>query len=324
MYGARCGSCPACEGRRSRPRHEFDPAARRRRRRRPHHRDRPPARDHTTRRGRRRTTPPPPHIYRPGPWRPRGLRTRGRSARRRARAGCCHERCTRRRQRSRVPGRPGRAVRFPHPTPRRRRGGRDDVPRRHVRSHARARDAARRHRRRLHRARRRWPAGVGFTTSLQAGCVRLTERFLHSDPPSGPELDAAAAHIRSLLPTLDVSAAIGVAGTITTVAAIDLGLAEYDATRIHGHRISVEAAGRVLRQLASLPLAERREVAGLRAGTGAGHRRRPRRAGRGDGASRARHDRGERAGHPAWRCTRRRGRREGPGMTWVCPKEMNV
>ena len=107
------------------------------------------------------------------------------------------------------------------------------------------------------------PHGVGFTTSLQAGCVRLTERFLHSDPPSGPELDAAAAHIRSLLPTLDVSAAIGVAGTITTVAAIDLGLAEYDATRIHGHRISVEAAGRVLRQLASLPLAERREVAGL-------------------------------------------------------------
>jgi exopolyphosphatase/guanosine-5'-triphosphate,3'-diphosphate pyrophosphatase len=107
------------------------------------------------------------------------------------------------------------------------------------------------------------PEGVGFTTSLQVGCVRLTERFLHSDPPADTELDAAAVHVRSLLPTLDVSSAIGVAGTITTVAAIDLGLAEYDPTRIHGHRVSAEASGRVLRELATLPLAERRHVNGL-------------------------------------------------------------
>ena len=107
------------------------------------------------------------------------------------------------------------------------------------------------------------PGGVAFATSLQAGCVRLTERFLHADPPAAGELEAAAAHTRLLLPALDVSAAIGVAGTITTVAAIDLGLAEYDAERIHGHIISRAAAERALAELSALTLAERERVPGL-------------------------------------------------------------
>ncbi|WP_220150589.1 Ppx/GppA phosphatase family protein [Gaiella occulta] len=107
------------------------------------------------------------------------------------------------------------------------------------------------------------PGGVSFATSLQAGCVRLSERFLHTDPPTAGELEAAAAHTRLLLPALDVSAAVGVAGTITTVAAIDLGLAEYDAERIHGHRISRAAAERALAQLSALSLAERERVPGL-------------------------------------------------------------
>jgi exopolyphosphatase / guanosine-5'-triphosphate,3'-diphosphate pyrophosphatase len=107
------------------------------------------------------------------------------------------------------------------------------------------------------------PAGVGFATSLQLGCVRLTERFLRSDPPGADELEAAALYVRSLLPTLDVSDAIGVAGTITTVAAIDLGLAAYDATRIHGHRITARAAEEVLHELAARPLDERELVPGL-------------------------------------------------------------
>ncbi len=107
------------------------------------------------------------------------------------------------------------------------------------------------------------PDGVSFATSLQAGCVRLTERFLATDPPTSAELDAAAGYVRTLLPPLEVGAAIGVAGTVTTVAAIDLGLDEYDPVRIHGHRIGHEAVDRVLAELAALPLSERERVRGL-------------------------------------------------------------
>jgi exopolyphosphatase/guanosine-5'-triphosphate,3'-diphosphate pyrophosphatase len=107
------------------------------------------------------------------------------------------------------------------------------------------------------------PGGVSFATSLQAGCVRVTERFLQSDPPTAAQLESASAHIRSLLPTLAVEGAIGVAGTVTTVAAIDLGLTDYDPVRIHGHRISRAAADRTLAYLSGLSLAERERVPGL-------------------------------------------------------------
>ena len=107
------------------------------------------------------------------------------------------------------------------------------------------------------------PAGVSFATSLQLGCVRVTERYLATDPPTARELDAAAAHARSLLPPLSVATAIGVAGTITTLAAIDLGLEEYDPVRIHGHPISAHAVDDALRSLSGMPLAARERVKGL-------------------------------------------------------------
>src|SRR3954470_3531253 len=79
------------------------------------------------------------------------------------------------------------------------------------------------------------PDGVGFHASLDAGCVRMTERFLPSDPPSPAEREAGAESGRALLAArvpedvrATVSGAIGVAGTVTTLAALDLGLAEYD------------------------------------------------------------------------------------------------
>ena len=116
------------------------------------------------------------------------------------------------------------------------------------------------------------PHGVEFHVSLDAGCVRMTERFLHSDPPTAGELDACAAAVRSLLdervpPDVrsGVRAGVGVAGTVTTLAALDLELVEYDPERIHGHRVSGAAVGRELAQLASLPVAERRRVQGLEA-----------------------------------------------------------
>jgi exopolyphosphatase/guanosine-5'-triphosphate,3'-diphosphate pyrophosphatase len=96
----------------------------------------------------------------------------------------------------------------------------------------------------------------GRPTSLDVGCVRLTERF-------GDDLDAAAEHVRQSLPEVEVGAAIGVAGTITSLAALDLGLVEYDSERVHGHRLSLAAAEEQLARLADLPLDERRRVPGL-------------------------------------------------------------
>jgi exopolyphosphatase/guanosine-5'-triphosphate,3'-diphosphate pyrophosphatase len=98
-------------------------------------------------------------------------------------------------------------------------------------------------------------------TSLDVGSVRLTERHLHSDPPTPDELEAAAADVRELLPRLEPTGAIGVAGTITTLAALKLGA--YDPEHVHGFRLEREAVERQLERLASLPLAERRELPGL-------------------------------------------------------------
>jgi len=110
------------------------------------------------------------------------------------------------------------------------------------------------------------PDGVSFSTSLQLGCVRLTERFLAGDRPTTAELDASAAHVRSLLPRLRADGAIGVAGTVTTIAALDLGLAEYDPERIHGHVISRAAAERELARLAALTTNERLAVPAVEPG----------------------------------------------------------
>ena len=107
---------------------------------------------------------------------------------------------------------------------------------------------------------------VESSTSIDVGCVRVTERFLGSDPPTRPELAAAAAYVRALLPTLEATSAIGVAGTVTTLATLDLGLSAYDPERTHGHRISRAAVGEQLEQLAGMTLEERLEVPGMEPG----------------------------------------------------------
>jgi exopolyphosphatase/guanosine-5'-triphosphate,3'-diphosphate pyrophosphatase len=99
--------------------------------------------------------------------------------------------------------------------------------------------------------------------SVDVGSVRVTERFLHSDPPSAEELNECAAFVREQLPELDVEEAVGVAGTITSLAALDLGLDEYDRERVDGYRLSLAGVERQLQRLAALPLAERREVPAL-------------------------------------------------------------
>ena len=96
----------------------------------------------------------------------------------------------------------------------------------------------------------------GRHTSLDVGCVRLTERF-------GEDADTAGAFVEGLLPHWPVDAAIGVAGTVTSLAALDLGLVAYDPELVHGHVLTAAAVDEQLRRLASLPLAERRRLPGL-------------------------------------------------------------
>jgi exopolyphosphatase/guanosine-5'-triphosphate,3'-diphosphate pyrophosphatase len=106
-----------------------------------------------------------------------------------------------------------------------------------------------------------------FHDSLNMGSVRYTERYLHFDPPEPRELADCAVSVRSMLAErvpddvrARVTAAIGVAGTVTTLAALDLGLETYDSERVDGHRLTRDGAREQLERLASLPLSERREL----------------------------------------------------------------
>jgi exopolyphosphatase/guanosine-5'-triphosphate,3'-diphosphate pyrophosphatase len=89
--------------------------------------------------------------------------------------------------------------------------------------------------------------GVRAARSVDIGCVRLTERRLHGDPPSAGEIHrteqdirAALADVRAEVPVAEAASLVGLAGSVTTVAALALELPEYDADAIHGSRIPVE------------------------------------------------------------------------------------
>jgi exopolyphosphatase / guanosine-5'-triphosphate,3'-diphosphate pyrophosphatase len=114
------------------------------------------------------------------------------------------------------------------------------------------------------------PERVAVRISTDLGSVRLTERYLRSDPPGEGELSVCAAAIRSLLgervpdeARTSVETAIGVAGTITSLAALDVGFVEYDAERVDGLRLTHDAVQAQLTRLAAIPLEERRQVPGL-------------------------------------------------------------
>jgi exopolyphosphatase / guanosine-5'-triphosphate,3'-diphosphate pyrophosphatase len=114
---------------------------------------------------------------------------------------------------------------------------------------------------------------VGFHTSLQAGTIRQSERHLTSDPPDPHELEDLADEIRNLIdraiaadPLAKASRAIAVAGTPTSLAAIDQGLEPYDPGRVHGYHLGMKRIQRMLSRLSSLPLAERLRVPGLHPG----------------------------------------------------------
>jgi exopolyphosphatase/guanosine-5'-triphosphate,3'-diphosphate pyrophosphatase len=114
------------------------------------------------------------------------------------------------------------------------------------------------------------PGHVDFHVSLQLGVVRQTERHIDQDPPSEGDLRALKRDVRTLIER-DVPArmrqgvqlAIAVAGTATSLAAIDQALEPYDRSRVQGHEIDLPTVRLLLARLACVPLAERREIRGL-------------------------------------------------------------
>src|SRR5215217_1230879 len=111
---------------------------------------------------------------------------------------------------------------------------------------------------------------LGFHVSTQIGVVRHTERHLHSDPPESEEIAALAADVDAGVAAAvpenvrsGTQAAIAVAGTATSCAAIDLALEPYDTTRVEGHVLSRAKLDRLLERLAALPLEQRRQIRGL-------------------------------------------------------------
>jgi exopolyphosphatase/guanosine-5'-triphosphate,3'-diphosphate pyrophosphatase len=105
---------------------------------------------------------------------------------------------------------------------------------------------------------------VEAACSVDVGCVRLTERHLRGDPPSAPEVAAARADVDAALgqaalqvPVERARTAVGLAGSVTTVAALAMDLPAYDAERIHLSRVSAAEVALVTDRLLRMTRAER-------------------------------------------------------------------
>lgn len=102
--------------------------------------------------------------------------------------------------------------------------------------------------------------------SVPLGCVRMTERHLHHDPPNADELRACEEDVRRVLeaqvrPVIALARAqtvVGLAGTVTSLAMMALGLTEYDPTRSHGHRLERATVRALFQHLAEVDLETRR------------------------------------------------------------------
>jgi exopolyphosphatase/guanosine-5'-triphosphate,3'-diphosphate pyrophosphatase len=108
---------------------------------------------------------------------------------------------------------------------------------------------------------------MAFAHSFDVGSVRLTERYIRSDPPSSDELALVTEEARRVFAplgdTLVGKEPVGIAGTVTTLAAVALGLTPYDGARVHGARFPVATLRRVVTELGAMELGARRGVPGL-------------------------------------------------------------
>jgi exopolyphosphatase/guanosine-5'-triphosphate,3'-diphosphate pyrophosphatase len=114
---------------------------------------------------------------------------------------------------------------------------------------------------------------VGGVTSLDVGCVRVTERHLHHDPPAPWELEEATVDLTGRLaaalddlPGSRGATLVGLAGTVSALAAVEQGLDTYDRDRIHHHRLSAGSVEALTDRLSGLTVAERLEVPGIEPG----------------------------------------------------------
>jgi exopolyphosphatase/guanosine-5'-triphosphate,3'-diphosphate pyrophosphatase len=108
---------------------------------------------------------------------------------------------------------------------------------------------------------------VASARSVDVGCVRMTERHLHDDPPTTEQVSAARADVEAAVRRAgetvalsDARTLVGLAGSVTTVAAMALGLPTYDRDRIHHSRISSDDVHRVARELLAMSHDERAEL----------------------------------------------------------------
>lgn len=109
------------------------------------------------------------------------------------------------------------------------------------------------------------------TMSIQVGCVRMTEKWIHTDPPAPEELHAVVNVTTQFLEDVvrehpemrDAKMMVGLAGTVSTVAAVEIGLPEYDRDRIHHFELTRAAAEDVFRTLATEARADRIHNPGL-------------------------------------------------------------
>lgn len=110
-------------------------------------------------------------------------------------------------------------------------------------------------------------AGVGRHKSLNVGAVRLTERFLRTDPPSADEIQAAARFaeeaLATFIPPPGIPLVVGIGGTAVNIACVTKGLAKTDPDAVHGMTLSAKDVDAALERFRSAPLAERRAIPGL-------------------------------------------------------------
>lgn len=118
----------------------------------------------------------------------------------------------------------------------------------------------------------------GKRSSLQAGAVRLYERFLATDPPDREEIRSMRSHIKELLEqsflaaginaghfTAEMRSFVATGGTAVTLAVLDMGLNSYDGDKIHLHTVSYNRLNELYEQLSAMPVADRANIKGLEA-----------------------------------------------------------